>query len=101
MKHFEDIWLLGEKLFQDTVAQEQVSSILEELLLKINLYKALDEQKQIPLEEMQKVKARTFGELLLTLTNLSLKDNIDVFNALSTALNYKSIEVYLNKHSTD
>jgi hypothetical protein len=36
----------------------------------------------------------------LTLTKLSLKDNVDVYQALSIAMQYRSIDHYAGKYST-
>lgn len=97
--HFEDLWVKCEKYHQDT-AQDEVGSIIEELMLKINIYKVIDQKSEIPEDERKKIKSRTLGEILLTLTSLSNKDDIDVFEALSIALQYHSIEHYSQKYST-
>jgi|WetSurMetagenome_2_1015567.scaffolds.fasta_scaffold599980_2 hypothetical protein len=96
--HFEDLWEKCENLHQDFIEKEETQIIINELLMKLNLYKALDEKKEIPKEELEKVKSRTFGEILLTLTNLSLKDRINVFDALATAYKYRAVEHYSEKH---
>jgi len=85
--HFEDLWVKCEQSHQ-IIKDETVQDIINKLILQINLYKALDLKNQIPAEEMQKIKSHTFGEILLTLTNLSLKDNIDVFSALISAYQF-------------
>lgn len=96
--HFEDLWEKCELLHKDFVEQEDTQAIINELLIKLNLYKALDEKKEIPGEDLEKAKSRTFGEILLTLTNLSLKDSINVFDALATAYKYRAIEHYSEKY---
>jgi hypothetical protein len=47
-------------------------------------------------EDVHQAKSRTLGEILMSLTQLSLKDNINVFDALQLALHYRSVE-QLNK----
>ena len=96
--HFEDLWEKSEQLYQDTGAQDKVSALVDELMMKLNLYKLIDEKQGVPPEELQKVKSRTYGEILLTLTNLSLKDGINVFEALATAYKYRAIKHYTEKH---
>lgn len=96
--HFEDLWEKCELLHQDFVEQEETQSIINELLIKLNLYKALNEKTEIPKEDLEKAKSRTFGEILLTLTNLSLKEKINVFDALATAYKYRAVEHYTEKH---
>lgn len=90
--HFEELWVKCEDLFKATNDSTSVSSIMDELSMKINLYKLIDSKVDITPEERQKVKSRTMGEILLTLTQLSLKENIDVFECLSIAQQYRSSE---------
>lgn len=92
IRHFEQLWEDGENLH--TNDDSSTSTILDELSMKINLYKIIDSKIEIPEEERQKIKSRTMGEILLTLTNLSLKDNINVFEALKTANQFRSAENY-------
>lgn len=82
--HFEDLWEKCENINTD-ISSDSISSILDELLLKINLYRIIDEQNKIDLNELKIIKSRTFGEILLTLTKLSLKDDINVFSELEVA----------------
>jgi hypothetical protein len=96
--HFEDLWEKCELLHKDFVAQDDVQAIVNELQMKLNLYQTIDQKKEIPPEEIEKVKSRTFGEILLTLTNLSLKDGINVFDALATAYKYRAIQHYSEKY---
>lgn len=88
--HFEELW---EKCEKTHVEETNISTILDELSMKINLYKAISERKELSGVELEKVKSRTMGEILLTLTNLSLKDNINVFEALNTAQKYRNAEI--------
>ena len=97
--HFEELWNKCEELHQEIVKHESAVAILNELELKIGLYKALD-QKDIPTQEREKIKSRTMGEILLTLTKLSMKDNINVYEALNIAMQYRSIDLFKNKYST-
>jgi len=95
--HFEVLWEQCENFQKDGAAQNDVQHIIEELMLKISLYKAIDAKTEIPEEDRQKVKSRTLGEILLTLTALSLKDNINVYEALNIALQYRSVDYYVKK----
>ena len=97
MNHFEELWEECEKFQKDATAKNDVQHIIDELMLKINLYKAFDTKQEIPEEDRQKVKSRTLGEILLTLTALSLKDNINVYEALNIALQYRSVDFYVKK----
>jgi hypothetical protein len=90
-KHFEELWEECETMHSQFNGNDPLSSIMDELSMKINLYKALD-YKTLPQEELQKIKSRTLGEILLTLTHLSLKENINVFESLNVAKQYRQSE---------
>lgn len=96
--HFEALWEKCENFFKDISPDTKAQAILEELAFKFSLYKAIDSKEDIPEDERKKVKSRVLGEILLTLTHLSLKDNVDVYEALAIALQYRSIEHYNQKH---
>ena len=97
--HFEELWEKCENFHKESGIDQSIANLIDELSYKITLYKALDAKTEIPAEELQKAKSRTLGEILLTLTNLSLKDNVNVFDALGVALQYKSVGFYNQKHS--
>lgn len=96
--HFEDLWEKCEAFHKAESAQDVSSSLIDELMMKLNLYKVIDLKSEIPEEDRQKIKSRTMGEILLTITQISLKDNINVYEALKVALEYKSIENYSIKY---
>lgn len=99
MIHFEDLWTKCEELQKEALGARDMPSVAEELVMKINLYKAITEKTKIPAEELHKMRTRILGEILLTLTGLSIKDNVDVFEALAQAFQYRTIEHLDNKHS--
>lgn len=94
--HFEELWTKCEELHSN---EEATPAILDELMLKVNLYKAIDSKTEIPESERQSIKSRTMGEILLTLTKLSMKDNINVYETLSIAMQYRSIESHSKKYA--
>lgn len=83
--HFEDLWEKCEKSHSD-ISNDTTSSIIEELLLKISLYQSLIHQNKLSIEDLKKIKSLAFGEILLTITKLSLKEDINVFEALAEIL---------------
>lgn len=95
--HFEDLWEKCENSHTQSLSDSP--TIIDELILKLNLYKAIISKNDIPEEDFKKIKSHTLGEILFTLTNLSLKDNINVYEALLTALHHRSIELYSAKYS--
>lgn len=98
--HFEELWERCEVFHKDAGIGADVQDVIDELTMKICLYKAIDSKTEIPEDERQKLKSRTLGEILLTITNLSLKDNLNVYEALSIALQYRSLDHYNRKSST-
>jgi hypothetical protein len=85
---FSELW---EKCEQYQKDKGNLDNLLQELVMKVNLYKAFTNERasEIPPDELYKVKVRTLGEILFTLTGLSLQDNINVFDALGQALQFK------------
>lgn len=83
--HFEELWEQCEQLHQKQ--NNNVSIIIDELLMKLNLYKILDEK--IKTEDQLIAKSRLLGEILFTITKLSLQDNIDVYSSLKNACDYR------------
>jgi hypothetical protein len=95
--HFEELWEQCETLQKDASLAVDVSHIVDELVIKLNLYKALDSKSEIPADERQKIQSRVLGDILLTFTCLSVKDNVNVYEALSIALQYRRLENYNKK----
>jgi hypothetical protein len=92
--HFEELWEEAEKFHSKN---QTTGDPIEELLLKVRLYQML-ETKELPADEKIQAQNRTMGEILLTLTALSNKDQINTFEALATALQYRTIKVLDQKH---
>lgn len=97
-KHFEELWESCENFYKESRLITDSQTLLEELELKLNLYKAIDAKGELPEEDRQKVKSRILGEILLTLTGLSLKDNVNVYESLNIALQYRSTDFYSRKN---
>ena len=89
VKHFEELWEECEK-FHQSEGSVPPKNIVEELALKVNLYKLIAEKTEIPVEDLNGLKVRALGEILLTLTNLSLAENINTFEALNNSLQQRA-----------
>lgn len=87
--HFEGLWEACEKHHQENKGDTSVLMLITELVMKLNLYNALEQRSELTNDERHASKARIMGEILLALTHLSLKDNINVFDTLNTALQYR------------
>jgi hypothetical protein len=91
--NFEALWEECENLQKDAAENTEVKTIIDEMMMKIGLYKTVDAQiSHITEEERPKVKSRAFGEILLMLTCLSMKEQINVFESLAVALQYRKIQ---------
>ena len=90
-QHFETLWEQCEQHHQISKDNTSVLMLINELVMKLNLYNALEQRTELPNEEQHASKSRIMGEILMALTHLSLKDNINVFDALNIALQYRSI----------
>ena len=90
--HYEELWQTAEQFHQENSLTDSIDEILEELTLKIGLYKAINQRSEIPEEDKKEAKSRLLGEILLTFTNLSFKEDINVFKALHVALMQRSAE---------
>lgn len=98
-QHFEELWEKCEEFHKtsgDTGSATE--SDISELMMKLNLYKAMCQKEDLPADSAGKIKTRAMGEILLLLTKISLKDNINTFAALQEALEYKSIETFSQKY---
>lgn len=84
--HFEDLWEKSENVHKGTDQDQQ--SIINEISMKLSLYLIIDE-KDIPKEDKESLKKLAFGEILFSLTNLSLRDNINVYEVLQNTLKNK------------
>ena len=85
-EHFETIWNKSEELIASEVSKQPTAPIIEELIAKLALYKALDLNDKIPEEEKQKLKTHLFGKLLIALSKLSFKENVNVYTAMKQAM---------------
>ncbi len=89
--HFEQLWEQAENTFQ--LDNKSTEEILNNLQLKIDLYRSVFSKiNSAPKEEAEKMKAHLMGEIILTLTNLSYKENINVFHALKVSLEFAKID---------
>ena len=99
MIHFEELWDKCETFHKENINDESSFDIIQELTMKLGLYAAIAQKSEISSEDIEKAKSRLMGEILLSLTALSLKDNINVYDALNTAQIQHSIETYSVKYT--
>lgn len=97
--HFEELWekceALNKEASDPTVPTE---NLMQDLRMKLDLYLAIDSRTELPEADRQNAKSRTLGEILMTLTHLSLRDNINVYEALGVALQHHSVNYFSQKY---
>jgi hypothetical protein len=87
MDSFEELWNACEQFHKNDSPNESVIGLIEKLELKIELYKAIEvHSMSLVVEDKQKAKSRLFGEILFSLAQLSLIDDINIFDALQISL---------------
>ena len=97
-KHFEELWEFCENFHKKDLKESSSSSVIDELSLKIKLYSTINSNQKISNHDKKALKNRTLGEIMLTLTHLSLIDDINVFSSLSDVLNSNLINYFSAKH---
>lgn len=96
--HFEELWEKCENFHKEVEFDEDISPIISEIVMKLKLYEAVEQKIDDSVEDKEKAKSRILGEILLTLTSLSLRDNINVYEALQIALMHHSIDEYSERY---
>jgi len=94
MKHFEDLWNDCEEYNKQT--QSTSDEIIQQLIAQIGLYKSLSENDSLSEDNKKNAKLITFGEILLTLSNLSLLENINSYEAMGLALKIRDTKKLIN-----
>lgn len=89
-KHFEELWEEAENLYKEEPIY--IDGAIRELQAKFSVYESLDRAEKIPDEEKKKLKSHTMGKILACLAQISLKDNINTFAALATAIDDIKVE---------
>jgi hypothetical protein len=82
---FEELW---EKCEQ-ALPEEDTESICQEIDLKLKLLQKINSAQNVDPKDMHGMKSRVIGDLLLSFTKLSRRENVNVFAALGQALAIK------------
>lgn len=80
VKSFEELWEKSESLYKNDPST--TSSIVQEIIAKLMLYRALHENTGLDEKQKQEAKYHLMGKVLSCMTHLSQKDNINTFAAL-------------------
>jgi hypothetical protein len=82
MKHFEEIWVEAENKLKSETELSTVEQICKEISAKIALYSSFTNYT----EDISFAKNQIFGEIMLLMTQITFKDNIDVYAALKAVM---------------
>lgn len=96
--HFENLWEEAETIMQDEVSISSSEELVKEAEGKLGIYNLINKNTSMLEVDKNRLKAHTFGKILLVLTQLSAKDNINVYAALKTALDEVKIELLEEKY---
>lgn len=88
---FEALWEQCEAFHQSSLSKSDAEANMDELAMKITLYKTLSSKKDMRPEDMRAIKKRVMGEILFALTKLSDNDDVNTYTALKEALDYNSL----------
>lgn len=86
MIHFENLWEQAENLQLEEIKDSSSEDIINELIIKFKLYSNLNKLNESEQKEAKKI---IFESILLLITQLSSKDNLNVFLILKKALEEK------------
>lgn len=89
MKHFEELWDEAEKATKSAHSDLSRNDILQRARDLLTIYAGLDDSSKDPKitkEFIEFARNKAIGDLLFVVANLSATDNIDVYRALSDAV---------------
>ena len=84
--HFEELWQKCEAYYIKNNDEDNLPIIIDELIIKLNLLKAIDLKPEISEQDKKASKQQLLGLILFLLAKISVKENINVFKALMQAL---------------
>ena len=83
---FSELWEKCESFHKENSKDDSSIDILNEFIMKLNLFVNIASNSEISPEDIKKAKYCLFGEILFSLTAISLKENINVYEVLKIAL---------------
>ena len=81
---FEMIWEAAEDLYKTDASNVQV--ITTEIMAKLMVYKSIDGNKELDGADKVKAKQYIMGKILLVLSQLTAKDNLNIYPILKDAI---------------
>ena len=94
---FEDLWNDAETTMAPETQQCSLQEIIKELEAKLSIFNTVSQNTSMKEEDRLALKARVFGKIMIVLTKLTLKDNINVYSVLQTALKEVQLSIQENQ----
>ena len=94
---FNELWENAEKALKEETNSSSSENIVKEIIAKFKLYSMLN-SSAFTEEDQIRLRAHAFGKILLCITQLSLKDNVNVHTALKTALDEANLNSFEAKY---
>jgi hypothetical protein len=85
--HFEELWEKCEEFHNKKPYNEDLSNIIDEVVIKLNLIKIINIKSEISEEDKHASVEKILGSVLFLLTKISVKENINVYKILLDELN--------------
>ena len=101
--HFETLWEDAEKSLQTETSISSFSELVKDAMSKLMVLDQLDvmvskESSVLSNDEKMRLKSNTLGKLVLSLTQISAKEGINVYAALKAALDDRKISIFEAKY---
>lgn len=98
MSHFENLWEEAENVLKEDSNSSSHQQLIKEAMGKLSALEALTNLKEMPQNDLNRLKANAMGKLLLIITQISCKDSINVYAALRAAIDDKKIDLFEIKY---
>ena len=98
-KTFDQLWEASEQAQSSQTSLLTIPDLISTLKNQLTAYQVIDQSEMIE-EAKQRLKQDWMGDILLTLCQVSAKDNINTFSSLQNALEKLKILELANKHQT-
>lgn len=99
VKTFDNIWEDAEKLLEQETSHSSTSQLIKECIAKLSMLDSLSSlENTMPTEDLLRLKSHAMGKVLLVLTQISMKDNINVYTALRDVIENRKISLLEEKY---
>ena len=94
---FNELWENAEKALKEETNLSSSEDLVKEIIAKFKLY-SLVSNSGFAEEDCSRLRSHAFGKILLAITQLSFKDNVNVYAALKIALDEAKLNSFEAKY---